>query len=293
MTPPSVRSRAASTSAPSRSAARRCRSRSARRRCCAPCDAGTRWRVTVSIDAARRCARPRSRASCASACAPGIARRGTTRNRARRPGAAAAVVHALLIERIAHPADALGSERRPRRAVQDHVAIAARERAVAGVKGLRNLAGPQHADLLRADSSSHPAPSRARCASRLRIEMHDLHRGVDAGIGAAGSHDFDRMIGNRGQRGFDDRLDAERMRLRLPAAKALPSYSRPRAMRGMRPGQSLVRGAAKARAILHGVLTVLAIESSRRCASCFWFGLPSCSTSSRMLRAPSGSPMSM
>ena len=72
--------------------------------------------------------------------------------------------------------------------------------------------------------------SRAR---GVRIEVNDLHRGVHAGIGAAGSRDFDRMIGNGGQRGFDDRLDAQRMRLRLPAAKALPSYSRPRAMRGM------------------------------------------------------------
>ena len=118
------------------------------------------------------------------------------------------------------------------RAIQNEVAIAARERAVARVKGVGDFARPQHADLRRQIRGRARAPSRARVRIGVRIEVHDLHGGVHAGIGAAGGHDFDGMIGDGGQRRFDDRLDAD---ARAPATasrrKALPSYSRPRAMR--------------------------------------------------------------
>ena len=99
--------------------------------------------------------------------------------------------------------------------------------------------------------------------------MNDLHRGVHAGIGPAGGSHFDGMIGDDGERGFDDRLDPQCMRLRLPAAERT----------------AVVLQAERDSGYL--------IDSIRRCASCFWLALPSDSTSSRMLRAPSGSPMSM
>ncbi len=99
--------------------------------------------------------------------------------------------------------------------------------------------------------------------------MNDLHRGVHAGIRPAGGSHFDRMIGDGGQRSFDDRLDPQRVRLRLPAAERT----------------AVVLQAERDSGYL--------IDSIRRCASCFWLALPSDSTSSRMLRAPSGSPMSM
>jgi hypothetical protein len=49
--------------------------------------------------------------------------------------------------------------------------------------------------------------------------MRDLHEGVDAGVGAAGSGHFDRMIRDGRQRAFQRVLDAPRVRLRLPSGK--------------------------------------------------------------------------
>jgi hypothetical protein len=99
--------------------------------------------------------------------------------------------------------------------------------------------------------------------------VDDVLGGVHAGIGTAGRRDFNGMVRHRGERSFDDRLDSQRMRLRLPAAKRA----------------AVVLQAESDSGYL--------IDSIRRCASCFWLALPSASTSSRMLRAPSGSPISM
>jgi hypothetical protein len=49
--------------------------------------------------------------------------------------------------------------------------------------------------------------------------MNDLHRGVHAGVRPAGGSHFNGMIGDSGQRSFDDRLDPQCVRLRLPAAE--------------------------------------------------------------------------
>jgi hypothetical protein len=49
--------------------------------------------------------------------------------------------------------------------------------------------------------------------------VNDLHRRVHAGVGAAGGGDLDGMVCDFRERRFDDRLDPERVRLRLPAAE--------------------------------------------------------------------------
>src|SRR6185369_4320592 len=176
--------------------------------------------------------------------------------------------HADFIQRIANPAHTIGRERGTRRAVQDHVTIGARYRAVTGVESLRNLARPERADLRRqvGRRAQNPGTLGAR---GLRIEVDDLHAGVHAGIGPTGRRDFDWVIRDAGERPFDDRLDPHSVRLRLPVAE----------------GRAVVLQAEGDSGYL--------IDSIRRCASCFWLALPSDSTSSRMLRAPSGSPMSM
>ena len=99
--------------------------------------------------------------------------------------------------------------------------------------------------------------------------MNDLHGSVHAGVRAASGGHCNGVIGNGGQRCFDDRLDPQCVRLRLPAAERT----------------AVILQAERDSGYL--------IDSIRRCASCFWLALPSDSTSSRMLRAPSGSPMSM
>src|SRR5215213_4894570 len=98
--------------------------------------------------------------------------------------------HASFIEWLANPADATGSECRTRRAIQDHVAIGPRESAVARMERVGNLTRPYHTDLGRelGRRTEHPA---ALGACGGRVEMNDLHRGVYAGIGAAGGRDCD------------------------------------------------------------------------------------------------------
>jgi hypothetical protein len=46
--------------------------------------------------------------------------------------------------------------------------------------------------------------------------MHDLHGSVHACIGATGSNDFDGMIRDLAQGGFNSRLHPASVRLRLP-----------------------------------------------------------------------------
>jgi hypothetical protein len=75
--------------------------------------------------------------------------------------------------------------------------------------------------------------------------MNDLHRGVHAGVGPAGGNHFDGMIGDDRQRCFDDRLDSQCVRLRLPAAERT----------------AVIFQAERDSGYL--------IDSIRRCASCF------------------------
>ena len=89
--------------------------------------------------------------------------------------------HSSFIEWIPNPAHAIGLDRRPRPAVQDDVAIGSRERAVAGMEGVRDFAGPENADLRRQIRGRAQNPA-ALGARGLRIEMDHLHGGVHAGI---------------------------------------------------------------------------------------------------------------
>ena len=50
-----------------------------------------------------------------------------------------------------------------------------------------------------------------------QLRMGDLRRGVDARIGASGPLDLDRATGDGAERGLDDLLNGETVRLALPA----------------------------------------------------------------------------
>jgi len=125
-------------------------------------------------------------------------------------------LHTRFIERIAHPTDAMRCERRSRRAVENEISVAARERAISRMECIRHFARPECTDLRRQMRvcAEHPA---ALAAHRCRVEVHNLHRGVNAGIGAACGGDFDRMIRDEAERRLDARLNAACMRLGLPS----------------------------------------------------------------------------
>lgn len=107
-----------------------------------------------------------------------------------------------------------------------------------------------------------------------RVEVrHHLER-MHAGVGATGRDQFDGLVGDLRQRVLQVALHAARVRLELPAGErgaVVLDAERETRHEPARQGR-------------------LAISRS---ASWRWVELPSCNTSSRMLRAPSGSPMSM
>ena len=110
---------------------------------------------------------------------------------------------------------------------------------------------------------------------RAGLEMGDLGAGVDTGVGPACGGNGDRMIRNRRKGFLDTILD------RRPAGLMLPT--------GVGGAVVFDTDGETSRLAAHAPGRV---SISRR-ASCFWDALPSASTSCRMLRAPSGSPMSM
>src|SRR5690606_31835475 len=107
------------------------------------------------------------------------------------------------------------------------------------------------------------------------------------------------------ERGLDDRLYALGMCLRLPAGERAAVVFQTESNAGHEEkGAEPVREVENNERIgtrscvpsaLFDLLPaeVYRIDSSKRFASCFCVGLPSCITSSRMLRAPSGSPISI
>ena len=104
--------------------------------------------------------------------------------------------------------------------------------------------------------------------------MHDLSQGMHSLVGAPGTDGNDAFACNEGQGGLNRILDGYGLRLGLPAGvggAVVFDQRRDAVVRAAQPGKA----------------------SIKRCASCFWLAEPSFTTSSRMLRAPSGSPMSM
>ena len=185
-------------------------------------------------------------------------------------------VHGLGIERARDPGAAQALERGACARVQDVVAIDPADRGVPRMEPRSDLGGPFERDgrWQPGVGAEHP---RARGAPCRRVEVDDLADRVNAGIGPSRTGRLDGCTGNEGQGALDRILEGRCVSLRLPA----------RVIRAVVLDQS--RDAQSRDALL----AQPGSDSIRRDASCFWLAEPSCTTSSRMLRAPSGSPMSM
>ena len=133
--------------------------------------------------------------------------------------------------------------------------------------------GPEHGDF-RSDVGVRTERPRVQRPLCCRVEVrHHLER-MHAGVGAAGSDQFDGLVCDLRQRALQFTLHAARVRLELPAGER----------------RAVVLDAERETRHEPARQGRLAISRS---ASWRWVELPSCNTSSRMLRAPSGSPMSM
>ena len=190
------------------------RRRPARRRCCGPCDAGTRWpknrngcsRRSRSIAAARERLHRRLRLALRGAERAEIVRADQRRG---------AVAHRGDVERPMVPADAPREDRRAHRPVDEQVRVMARDGGEARVEIGVHAARPEHGDLRRQVriDAAHPG----RVGTRRRgVEVHDLHRRVHAGVGAAGGDRADALIGDRARA----RARAHPARPARPAATA-------------------------------------------------------------------------
>ena len=103
--------------------------------------------------------------------------------------------HACRVQGAVNECRARAVQRRARRAVQDQVAVGARQGAVAGVEVLRHgmRPGKAHIGGQLAVGAQHPA---ARGAGGFGVEVRHLALRVDAGVGASGAHQRDRGSGN-------------------------------------------------------------------------------------------------
>ena len=194
-----------------------------------------------------------------------------------------ALAHTLDGQRMSHGERAAGRERRARAAVQDQVSIGTRDGTVARMEMPRDRCGVDETDIRRqvGIGTQHPG---AGLAASQGIEMRDLRPRMHAGIGAPGADQGNRRIGNACERALQLSLHARRRGLRLPAGIGAPvvfdlQRDTPHA-RTDRRSRSREQGQP-------------GNASIRRRASCFCDREPSLSTSERMLRAPSGSPMSI
>src|SRR5450631_437146 len=187
-------------------------------------------------------------------------------------------VHGCGVEVTVYPGAARALERRARAAIRNVVPIDPAQRAVPRMKPRRDRARPLHGDRGRqlGICPQHPG---ARGAHRRGVEVDDLTDGVNAGVGTAGANRDYGRAGDESNGILHRVLHGGRVRLRLPSGvPGAVVLDQGRYAPGVR---SLVGHAQPGS------------DSIRRVASCFWLAEPSWTTSSRMLRAPSGSPISI
>lgn len=130
-----------------------------------------------------------------------------------RPGG---LLHGCGVQRFPGPADTTMQQSGTGWARQDHIPITACGSTETSIEIRRHRAHPGDRDIVRQIRGGAEQPA-VQIPLHLGIEMHDLPRRVDAGIGSTCAGDGDWMIGNPGQRPLQGFLHRHRMPLGLPA----------------------------------------------------------------------------
>ena len=130
-------------------------------------------------------------------------------------------VHRRVVQGSEFPAQPVVKQRARHVAVVHQVTVTARERAVTGMEFGRHRAHPAQPYVARqaAIGTQHPGTP---VALGIRFEMRDLLERVHAGVGAPGTDQRYRVIGNEAERLLDVLLHRRAMRLPLPAAIGRP-----------------------------------------------------------------------
>ena len=118
-------------------------------------------------------------------------------------------VHGVGIQRSPFPGHQRPVQRRPHRAVDQPIAVAARARGKACVELHWHRHAPAHAHRRRQPPAGAQSPG-ARISLGGAVEVHDLALRMHAGIGAAGAGDGDGLVGHRGQGAFERCLHGRR-----------------------------------------------------------------------------------
>ena len=126
--------------------------------------------------------------------------------------------HRAVIEPTKNPACPRVRQWRSHGRIQDPVVVAATARAVARMKIIVHLAGPANRNRRgkEAIDATHP---RGQRTPGNGVEMNDLVKRVDAGIGTAGADGGHCGSGDLRERAFKRVLNAAAVGLRLPAGE--------------------------------------------------------------------------
>ena len=186
------------------------------------------------------------------------------------------LLHGYFVERVMHPPRPVPIHGRAKKSVQYRITVASGSSGKTRVKLVVDALRPAHIDIVRKVGVSAKQPA-AVGAIRPGVEMNSLRESVDAGIGSTGTGCLDRFVCYLRQCVFNNGLDADTLTLALPAVI----------------GCAVILDAeCDTKSFVLDAYAYPGSESISCCACCFWLSSPSLSTSSRMLRAPPGSPMS-
>ena len=182
------------------------------------------------------------------------------------------LVHASGIERLMHPPGTVSAKRCSDELVENDISVRARCGGVPCVKFIRHRFDPAYGDIGREIGVRAQQPT-ALAALTSCIEMCDLAARMHTGIRSTGAANFHRLVSNCRQRGFYASLNS------LTNALPLPAIVRSTVVLDADSDSQSSAGQDGS-------------ESSSCCACCRCAASPSSRTSSRIERAPDGSPMS-
>ena len=181
-------------------------------------------------------------------------------------------VHDCGVQWLVHPPRTIAIKRRSLETIENAILVAAIGCRKPRVKRLIDGVYPGHVDVI-GKIAVRPEQPATRTSFAACIKVDYLARCVHARVGSTRADDLYRFIGDQCECFFETLLYAQSGFLPLPAVIT----------------RAVVFDAGRDANI---VFRQLGRESSSCCACCRWPSSPSSSTSSRMLRAPPGSPMS-
>ncbi len=126
-------------------------------------------------------------------------------------------VHGLVVEALGNPPDAAAVDDRRRSAIEQAIEVVAPDRRETGIEIIADGFGREDGDGLAPQMGVEGVAHRVGRPVADKVDMGDLTEGMDAGVGAPGALDHDRLAAKGGDRLFDRLLYGAAVLLTLPA----------------------------------------------------------------------------